>query len=331
MSRSHPPTLLTITQRTIDHELRLGAGDVVLVAVSGGPDSMALLHVLAKVLPPRRVHVVAHGVDHGLRPAAREELAQAGQLANELGVPFATTEVLVPPGANLMARARDARYAALRAALARSTHPVHTTHPTHSGGAARGEHRYIATGHHADDRAETALIRLLRGSGPAGLAVLPAASADLVRPFIRARRDDVLAHVARHRLPSSNDPTNSDTRFLRSRVRHELLPLLAELSPRVVDHLCGLADALGDLAARAAVAGEDDDDLEAAGELAERRRSLDIKAPAAIEGLKLGRAQRQALEDAFRTRNTQARVPLRGGAIARVDLTTSKIVLTKAK
>jgi tRNA(Ile)-lysidine synthase len=100
----------------------------------------------------------------------------------------------------------------------------------------------IATGHHADDRAETLLIRLLRGTGPVGLAVLPPRDGDRIRPFYRARRADVDAHVSRHHIPHAIDPSNRDPRFLRARVRHELLPVLERLSPRVVEHLCSLAD-----------------------------------------------------------------------------------------
>ena len=303
MRRSHPPTLLTLAERAVSQELALAPGDVVLAAVSGGPDSMALLHVLAKLVPRRRAYLVAHGVDHGLREAAADELATAARLSAELGVPFATTRVHVPPGGNLMARARAARYAALRAAVAQATHPD----PALAGG-----RRFIATGHHADDRAETALIRLLRGSGPTGLAVLPAQSGDLLRPFIRARRSDIEAHLVRHRVPSSADPTNIDPRYLRSRVRHEVLPLLTALSPNIVEHLCALADALGDQAnATTSVA--------MGGALV----------PPGMDALELGRAQRVALRRAFQVGNTRARVALRGGQIAQVDLTGSKIVLTK--
>jgi tRNA(Ile)-lysidine synthase len=303
MTRSHPPTLLTLVERTLSDELDLRAGDLVMVAVSGGPDSMALLHALAKLLPRRGVHLVAHAVDHGLRPEAVDELALAARFAHELGVPFTATSLEVVAGANLMARARDARYAALRGALAK----VEPPEPMGESG-----RRFLATGHHADDRAETALIRLLRGSGPAGLAVLPARSADLIRPLIRARRSDVLAHITRHRIACCQDPTNRDPKYLRSRVRADVLPLLRELSPHIVEHLCALADALGQESEGSAPTSP-------------------ARVPAELAGVRLGRAQRVSLERAFQARNTRARIPLRGGAIARVDLTTRKIVLTKDK
>ncbi len=224
--RSHPPTLLTLARRLVREHGLVAAGETVLVAVSGGPDSMALLHVLARLRRELGCRLVAHGVDHGLRPEAGAELGRAAAFAEGLGVPFGRSRVAVEPGGDLQARARRARLEALRRAAGEA-------------GAAT-----IATGHHADDRAETVLLRLLRGSGPRGLACLPPRAGELIRPLLLARRADVEAHVRRHGVPFSVDPSNEDRRFLRSRVRYELLPLLCELSPGVVGHLTGLADDL---------------------------------------------------------------------------------------
>lgn len=224
MPRSHPPTLITLARAALrEHDL-VPRGSRVLVAVSGGPDSMALLHVLAGLRARLGFGVFAHGVDHGLRPAAAAELDTAAAFAASLDVPFTRERVAVEPGGNLQARARAVRWASLRTAASRVD-------------AAR-----IATGHHADDRAETLLIRLLRGTGTRGLAVLPPLDGDRVRPFFRARRADVEAHVARHGIPVAHDPSNEDPRFVRTRVRRELLPMLLRLSPRIVEHLCSLAD-----------------------------------------------------------------------------------------
>lgn len=224
--RSHPPTLLTLARRAIEQGHLISPGTTVLAAVSGGPDSMALLHVLALLGPKMGFAVVAHGVDHGLRPEAGAELALAAALAARLGVPMETTAVAVPAGGNLQARAREARHEALAAAARRA-------------GAAR-----VATGHHADDRAETVLMRLLQGSGPRGLACLPPRQGELIRPFLLARRADIVAHLARHGVESADDPSNKNSRFLRARVRAELMPLLEALSPSAVSHLNALADEL---------------------------------------------------------------------------------------
>lgn len=286
MSRSHPPTLLTLAERTLRDDALLVNAGAVLVAVSGGPDSMALLHVLARLGPKHGVEVVAHGIDHGLRTEARAELDLARRLATSLDVPFSTTKIAVPEGPNLQARARRARLDALRAAMEAS-------------GATR-----IATGHHADDRAETVLMRILRGTGPAGLSALPSRAGHLIRPLIRARRSDVLLHLERHHITTAEDPSNRDPRFLRSRVRHEVLPLLESLSPKIVEHLCSLAD--------------------------DSAQDLALPTiPDRIAGHALGRAHREALGYALRHRKGEARVALPGGAVAGVELATRRIVLVE--
>jgi tRNA(Ile)-lysidine synthase len=224
LPRSHPPTLITLVRAALRRDDLVPRGSSVLVAVSGGPDSMALLHVLAGLRRDLGFGVFAHGVDHGLRTEATAELDMAAAFARKLDVPFGRTRVTVGGGANLQARARTARWEALHAA-ARST------------GAVR-----IATGHHADDRAETLVMRILRGTTTRGLAVLPPREGERIRPMLRARRSDVDAHVRRHHVPHSLDPSNQDPRFLRVRVRQEILPVLERLNPRVVEHMYALAD-----------------------------------------------------------------------------------------
>jgi tRNA(Ile)-lysidine synthase len=187
---------------------------------------MALLHVLGLLRRELAFGLFAHGIDHGLRIEAAAELDLAETFARSFEVPFDRTRVVVAPGGNLQARARTARWEALRAAAALA-------------GAQR-----IATGHHADDRAETMLMRILRGTGARHLGVLPALDGDRIRPMLRARRADVEAHVRRHRIPFCSDPSNRDPRFLRTRVRLELVPLLERLNPRVVEHMYVLADEL---------------------------------------------------------------------------------------
>lgn len=274
--RSHPPSLLKLAARSIADHALLPRGALVLVACSGGPDSTALLHVLTRLRQRFGHDIVAHGVDHGLRAEAAAELALAAELAARLHVPFAVTRVEVAGGANLQARARAARWGALQAAAA-------------SAGAT-----LIATGHTADDRAETVLIRLLRGAGPRGLAVLaprstPQAGPTRLRPLIAARRRDVLAHLERHAIGFASDPSNRDLRFVRARIRHEILPALEALSPELVPHLCALSDMLAELI-------PSDDPL-----------------------AELGRAQRLAIGRAQRL--GRAKLTLRGEAGQRLDVT----------
>jgi tRNA(Ile)-lysidine synthase len=232
---SHPPALLRRTERTLREETPLRAGQRVLVAVSGGGDSMALLHVLARLARRLDIALFAHGVDHGLRPAAARELQLAAHLASELQVPFSSSALQLADGGNLQARARAARYAALDAAAEQL-------------GA-----EWVATAHHADDRAETLLLRLLRGASPTALGVLPAAAARRLRPFIRAPKSAILQHLERHGVPHAQDPSNSDPRYLRTRIRQELLPLLEQLTPGAARSLNLLADECLELQSSAVV------------------------------------------------------------------------------
>jgi tRNA(Ile)-lysidine synthase len=283
------PALLTLARRALTGEAKVERGSTIIAAVSGGPDSMALLHVLARLAPKLGFVVHAHGVDHGLRAEASRELDTAESFAERLGVPFARTRVRVASGGNVQARAREARYAALAKAA-------------RAAGA-----RTIATAHHADDRAETVLLRLMRGAGPRGLAVLPPRAAlelepparsvrgpareplELVRPFIRARHACIRAHAERHAIPFATDPSNADPRYLRVRVRRELMPLLEELSPGIVDHLVALADQLAELR------GE---------------------GPGVFP---LSRSAQLALAELVRTRSATARVWLSGGLVVTLD------------
>lgn len=225
------PGLSTLARRVLVEEAGLAPGAAIVCAVSGGPDSTALLHVLSRLRGSLGFGLSACAVDHGLRADASREIALAEALAGELEVPYDREVVHVDPGGNLQARARAARHEALRRV------------------AVRRDASCIATGHTADDRAETVLLRLLRGAGPRGLAVLPPRDGALIRPLIRARRADVEAHVAKHGLQVASDPSNLDPRFARVRVRRELLPLLLGLAPRIVESLCALADDLEPLRA----------------------------------------------------------------------------------
>ena len=228
MARSHPPTLITTVSRALREECGVARGTRVLLALSGGGDSIALLHVLSLLAKKQGFSLFAHGVDHGLRAAASAELDRAEAQCVALGVAFSRSRLSLVDGGNLQARARDARRVELSSAAKCLGADL------------------IATAHHADDRAETVLLRLLRGSGPPGLAVLPPRSGLWIRPQCRARKADIVLHLRRHGLGFAEDPSNQERRFLRTQVRFELLPLLERLSPQIVSHLCALADALGE-------------------------------------------------------------------------------------
>jgi tRNA(Ile)-lysidine synthase len=181
-----------------------------LVAVSGGPDSVALLDVLNAITPALGVTLAVAHADHGIQsdsPTVRQSVAA---LAKRYGLPFESTELHLGRETT-ETEARHARYAWLRDVQKR-----------------RGA-TYIVTAHHEDDQVETILLRGLRGSAPAGLAGISARGrGGLVRPLLPFTRSELVAHVTERGLPVYDDPANRDPRHLRSWIRTTLLPLLNE-------------------------------------------------------------------------------------------------------
>ena len=188
---------------------RLDAGTPLLLAVSGGPDSMAMLTLAAAVAGAAAEGIAVATVDHGLRAAAADEAVMVARHCARIGVRHATlTPAAAIAGASLQARAREARYAAL------------ADHARAIGAAA------ILTAHHADDAAETFLMRAARGSGLAGLAgvreATTIAGALVLRPLLDWRRAELRAIVRRAGLPFVDDPANADDRHDRTRFRRLL-------------------------------------------------------------------------------------------------------------
>lgn len=217
--------MLAKVRRTIRARRLLFGGERVLVACSGGPDSMALLDVLARLAPELSLELGVASVDHGLRPEAAEEVALVREEAERRGLRFHALKVEVTGEASLQAAARAARYEALLA-LARAE-------------------RYdrVAVGHHLDDQAETVLQRLLRGTGLFGLAgIAPLRDDGVIRPLIEVGRDEIEAHLARTGQRFVRDPSNEDARHTRVRLRKAVLPVLEAEDPRIRAHLAALAD-----------------------------------------------------------------------------------------
>jgi tRNA(Ile)-lysidine synthetase-like protein len=220
--------MLSTVLRTIATHALFAPGDRVLVAVSGGPDSMALLHVLWEARERLGLTLEVAAVDHGLRTGAAAEIELVRERAAALELPFSVARVQVRRErgrASLQDAARRARLEAL-AALA----------------AERGAGR-IALGHHADDQAETILFRIVRGTGLRGLAGIPYRRDPFVRPLLDVRRAEILRYLARRCIPYADDPSNADRRFARARIRHDLLPLLGQENPRVAEALIALGQA----------------------------------------------------------------------------------------
>lgn len=181
----------------------------VALAVSGGPDSLALL-ILATAIRPDAI--LAATVDHGLRPEAADEAAMVAALCRKLGVRHASLRVTVEDDpAGVQAAARTARYAAL------------------GKWAAQEEAAFLATAHHADDQAETILMRLARGAGLGGLAGIrrsrplgEAPSVTLIRPLLAWTKAELEEVVAAAGIEPARDPSNNDLRYDRTRARRLL-------------------------------------------------------------------------------------------------------------
>ncbi|HSK10693.1 MAG TPA: tRNA lysidine(34) synthetase TilS [Vicinamibacterales bacterium] len=230
--------LVERVHRTIQRYDLLPPGARVLVAASGGADSTALLCLLSELAPRGGFTLagLAH-FNHRLRPAAGEDERFCRDLAAGLSLPIEVADGDVSAGArrartSLEDAARRMRYAFLAEAADRM-------------GAS-----HIAVGHTRDDQAETVLLALIRGAGPRGLAGMAARRGRIVRPLIEQSHDELVRWLSSRQRTFREDESNLDPRFLRNRVRHELLPLLrGRFSPGIVSVLARAAVIAGDDAA----------------------------------------------------------------------------------
>ena len=214
--------LEAITAYIEQHQL-LPASGTIIVSVSGGADSLCLLHLLhrlcggpAKRYPSVQLHV-AH-LNHKLRgEAGAADAASVARLAAEWGLPATIGEIDVPALARQEKRsledaARVARYRFLREVAAE---------------------RRIAVAHHADDQVETLVLHWLRGGGLAGMLGMQPRQQDIIRPLLAISRGEILTYCQQYNLHPLQDASNIDPRFLRNRIRHELLPLLESMNPGI--------------------------------------------------------------------------------------------------
>ncbi len=208
-------------------------GDHLLLAYSGGPDSTCLLSLLIRLKSKISFNLSLAHLNHGLRASAREDEEFVSAIAKEYNLPLIIKRANVKEYArkyhlNLEEAGRELRYKFLeetrKSLLANK----------------------IATAHTMDDQAETFLLRLIRGSGPRGLrGILPEIEGRIIRPLIFLRRHEVEAYLRELKIPFRIDESNLDRRFLRNRIRFELLPLLEKkFNPRIVANLARVADIL---------------------------------------------------------------------------------------
>ena len=249
----------------------LDAGDLVLAAVSGGADSLALAAALSREAPRAGLRAGAVTVDHGLQAGSAERAEVVAERCRSWSLDPVVERVTVGRAGGPEAAARAARYAALGAAADRL------------GATA------VVLAHTLDDQAETVLLGLARGSGARSLAGMPARAGRYLRPFLGIRRETTVAACAALGLDPWRDPHNTDPDFARARVRSDALPALeAALGPGVAEALARSADLLRDDAdalddwARQCLGPNLDQDLDVAGlgalPRAVRRRVLRLAA-----------------------------------------------------
>ena len=224
------PALSAFEHTLLKHVRQLGLllpGDRVVVAVSGGPDSVALVQVLCSWRDRLDLSLAVAHVEHGLRgKESLEDATFVEQLARQLGLPFYLKRINLKSilrkrkGESVQAVARERRYAQLQA-VAREW-----------GGTK------IAVGHTQDDQAETVLLSMLRGAGLAGLSGMPAQREPcVIRPFLQVSRSEILQYLDEKRREFRVDSSNENPKYARNRLRRELIPLLKTFNPNVVSVL----------------------------------------------------------------------------------------------
>lgn len=220
----------------IEDKRLLRPGDKLLLAVSGGADSTAMVLALTALAPRLSVSLAVATLDHGLRDESREETLWVEELCQSLGVPCRRGAVTVEagPGLSIENEARKARYAFLEE-VARELQATH-----------------IATGHHKQDQVETVLWRWITGapwSAQVGIPVRRAAEGtkdlEIIRPLLGCSREEIEDYLAFLKVTPKLDGSNQNLDFLRNRLRHELLPLLREINPQLDQTLIRQAEDLG--------------------------------------------------------------------------------------
>ena len=210
---------------TIDQYAMWNPGDTVLVAVSGGVDSVVLLDLLERLAAENQLSLHVAHLDHGLRDTSSADAEFVADIARDRGLPIHRSHL--SPGAlsdsrkqGLEEAARNARYAFLQQVASEI-----------------GAHG-IALGHTASDQAETVLHRLARGTGITGLCGIPPVRRPFIRPLIDLTRAEILAYAGQHDLRWRTDASNLDLSFTRNRIRHRVIPELERINPAAVESIC---------------------------------------------------------------------------------------------
>ncbi len=211
-------------------------GDRILVALSGGADSVALLHFLKTVQDSYRLTLLAVHVNHGIRQEADEDEAFCRRLCEELGVELRCCHIAPgklenEKGMSLEEAARAARYALLEQCLQEAGFDK------------------IAVAHHMNDNAETMLFQLFRGSGLKGLSGMEAARGRIIRPFLCVTREEIRQYLRGNDLKHVEDASNQDVRYSRNRIRAEIIPAAEMVNASAVENMSRCAEQLKDIQA----------------------------------------------------------------------------------
>ena len=229
--------------RTINHTLKshnlFPENSRILVACSGGPDSMALLYLLQDIATHRhttyRIGVAI--VDHCIRPESKDEVLWLKHQVEELGLPFYSTTFDVPR--------LSKEYKKSEETIGRQVRYQWLTEIARSEG-----YDYISVAHHKDDQAESILAHIIRGSGLNGLTGMSVVQSEyaipVVRPLLDVTKENLLAYIGTKQISYCVDSTNDDVRYQRNRIRHRIIPELEAVNPAVVDAIVRLGSSVNE-------------------------------------------------------------------------------------
>jgi tRNA(Ile)-lysidine synthase len=222
LSSKHAPLPLALKLESAYRKLE-ALNERLLLAVSGGADSTALLLASCEVAQTLGLEIAVASLDHGLRSESEAEVKRVERLAAERGLSSYTRALRIGEGPNLEARARRARYEALEEMRAEA------------------QCDRIVTAHTATDQAETLLMRLIRGADLSGAAGIRSKVGRILRPMLGCTREEVEAYLADQRVSFVTDPMNLNPRFARARIRAGVLPALASAGSHAIEHLAAFA------------------------------------------------------------------------------------------
>ena len=229
--------------RTINHTLKshnlFPENSRILVACSGGPDSMALLYLLQDIATHRHTtyKIGVAIVDHCIRPESKDEVLWLQHQVEELGLPFYSATFDVPR--------LSKEYKKSEETIGRQVRYQWLNEIAQSEG-----YDYISVAHHKDDQAESILAHIIRGSGLNGLTGMSVVQSEyaipVVRPLLDVTKEDLLAYIGTKHISYCVDPTNEDVRYQRNRIRHRIIPELEAVNPAVVDAIVRLGSSVNE-------------------------------------------------------------------------------------